>query len=106
MEYKFTTANFEEEVFKSELPVLVDFYADWCGPCKMMGPIVKEMADAYEGKMKIGKLNIDEEMDIAQKYRVMSIPTFIIFKNGQAVETMVGGMPKSELEDKIKQALA
>lgn len=106
MEYKFTTANFEEEVLKSELPVLVDFYADWCGPCKMMGPIVKEMADAYDGKMKIGKLNIDEEMDIAQKYRVMSIPTFIIFKNGQAVETMVGGMPKSELEAKIKQALA
>ena len=106
MEYKFTTANFEEEVLKSDLPVLVDFYADWCGPCKMMGPIVKEMADAYDGKMKIGKLNIDEEMDIAQKYRVMSIPTFIIFKNGQATETMVGGMPKNELEDKIKQALA
>jgi len=106
MEYKFTTANFEEEVLKSELPVLVDFYADWCGPCKMMGPIVKEMADAYDGKMKIGKLNIDEEMDIAQKYHVMSIPTFIIFKNGQAVETMVGGMPKSELENKIKQASA
>lgn len=106
MEYKFTTANFEEEVLKSELPVLVDFYADWCGPCKMMGPIVKEMADAYDGKMKIGKLNIDEEMDIAQKYRVMSIPTFIIFKNGQAVETTVGGMPKNELEAKIKQALA
>lgn len=106
MEYKFTTANFEEEVLKSELPVLVDFYADWCGPCKMMGPIVKEMADAYDGKMKIGKLNIDEEMDIAQKYRVMSIPTFIIFKNGQPVETAVGGMPKNELENKIKQALA
>lgn len=105
MEYKFTTANFEEEVLKSELPVLVDFYADWCGPCKMMGPIVKEMADAFDGKMKIGKLNIDEEMDIAQKYRVMSIPTFIIFKNGQVVETTVGGMPKGELENKIKQAL-
>lgn len=106
MEYKFTTANFEEEVLKSELPVLVDFYADWCGPCKMMGPIVKEMADIYNGKMKIGKLNIDEEMEIAQKYRVMSIPTFIIFKNGQVVETTVGGMPKNELENKIKQTLA
>lgn len=105
MEYKFTTANFEEEVLKSELPVLVDFYADWCGPCKMMGPIVKEMADIYDGKMKIGKLNIDEEMEIAQKYRVMSIPTFIIFKNGQVMETTVGGMPKNELENKIKQAL-
>lgn len=106
MEYKFTTANFEEEVLKSELPVLVDFYADWCGPCKMMGPVVKEMSDLYEGKVKIGKLNIDEEMEIAQKYRVMSIPTFMIFKNGQAVETAVGAMSKGELEKKINQALA
>ena len=65
MEHKFTTANFAVEVLDSNLPVLVDFYADWCGPCKMMGPIVKELADSYDGKMKIGKLNIDEEMDIA-----------------------------------------
>lgn len=102
MEYKFTTANFEQEVLNSDLPVLVDFYADWCGPCKMMGPVVEEMAKQYDGKMKVGKLNIDEEMDIAQKYRVMSIPTFIFFKNGQAVETHVGSMSKDELEDKIK----
>lgn len=106
MEYKFTTANFETEVLNSDVPVLVDFYADWCGPCKMMGPIVEEMAKAYDGKMKIGKLNIDDEMDIAQKYKVMSIPTFIIFKNGEAVETKVGSMSKNELEEKIRQALA
>ena len=85
MEYKFTSANFETEVLKSELPVLVDFFADWCGPCKMMAPIVESLAESYEGKVKIGKLNIDDEMEIAQRYRVMSIPTFIIFKGGQKV---------------------
>ena len=92
MEYKFTSANFEEEVLNSEIPVLVDFYADWCGPCKMMAPIVESLAESFDGKVKVGKLNIDEEMDIAQKYRVMSIPTFIVFKGGQALETSVGAM--------------
>ena len=82
MEYTFTAANFEEEVLQSELPVLVDFYADWCGPCKMMGPVVEKCAEAYAGKMKIGKLNVDDNMTIAQKYRVVSIPHFIVFKNG------------------------
>ena len=71
MEYTFTAANFEEEVLQSELPVLVDFYADWCGPCKMMGPVVEKCAEAYAGKMKIGKLNVDDNMAIAQKYRVV-----------------------------------
>ena len=79
MEYTFTAANFEEEVLQSELPVLVDFYADWCGPCKMMGPVVEKCAEAYAGKMKIGKLNVDDNMAIAQKYRVVSIPHFIVF---------------------------
>lgn len=106
MEFKFTTANFDSEVLQSELPVLVDFYADWCGPCKMMAPIVEKMAESYDGRMKIGKCNIDEEMDIAQRYRVMSIPTFIIFKNGQPVETSVGGMSAAELENKIQKALS
>lgn len=105
MEHKFTTANFAVEVLDSDIPVLVDFYADWCGPCKMMAPIVAEMAQEFDGKMKIGKLNIDEEMDIAQKYHVMSIPTFMIFKKGQAVETMVGGMPKTELEAKLQSVV-
>jgi len=106
MEMKFTTANFEEEVLKSEVPVLVDFYADWCGPCKMMGPIVEKLANEFEGKMKIGKLNIDNEMSIAQKYRVMSIPTFIFFKNGEAVKTIVGGMSEKDLIEKINEVLA
>ena len=83
MEYKFTTDNFEKEVLQSELPVLVDFYADWCGPCKMMAPIVEGLAQGYDGKVKVGKLNIDDEMEIAQQYRVMSIPTFILFKDGK-----------------------
>lgn len=103
MEYKFTSANFETEVLKSDLPVLVDFFADWCGPCKMMAPIVEGLAGSYEGKVKVGKLNIDDEMEIAQKYRVMSIPTFIIFKDGQAVDVSVGAMSKEELEKKLQE---
>ncbi len=103
MEYKFTSANFETEVLKSELPVLVDFFADWCGPCKMMAPIMESLAESYEGKVKIGKLNIDDEMEIAQRYRVMSIPTFIIFKDGEAVDVSVGAMSKEDLEKKLQK---
>lgn len=106
MEYKFTTADFDKEVLQSELPVLVDFYADWCGPCKMMAPIVEKLAGEYEGKIKIGKCNIDEEMDIAQRYRVMSIPTFIIFKNGEAVDTSVGAVSMDALKARLDKALA
>lgn len=105
MEYEFTTENFEKEVIQSELPVLVDFYADWCGPCKKMAPIVEQMAELFDGKVKIGKCNIDDNMDIAQKYRVMSIPTFIIFKDGQPIETNVGAMSRDELDSKLKQLL-
>ena len=105
MEYKFTTDNFEKEGLQSELPVLVDFYADWCGPCKMMAPIVEGLAQGYDGKVKVGKLNIDDEMEIAQQYRVMSIPTFILFKDGKAVETSVGAMSKDELESKLQKVL-
>ena len=101
----FTAQNFEAEVLKSELPVLVDFFAQWCGPCKMMAPLVEKMAEKYEGQMKIGKLDVDEDMEIAQKYRVASIPTFIFFKNGEAGETFVGGMSASELESKIQKFL-
>ncbi len=102
MEFKFTTENFQAEVLEADKPVLVDFYADWCGPCKMMAPVVAEMAGRYEGKVKVGKCNIDENMDIAQKYRVMNIPTFMIFKGGQAVDTLVGAVPKAELERKLQ----
>lgn len=106
MELKITESNFEEEVLKSETPVLVDFYANWCGPCKMMAPIVAGLADAFAGKCKVGKCNIDENMELAGKYRVMSIPTIIIFKNGEAVSTTVGAVPKNELEEKVAQVLA
>lgn len=84
---------------------MVDFYADWCGPCKMMGPLVEKMAVKYEGKVKIGKLNVDESMEIAQKYRVASIPTFIFFKNGEVVDTCMGAMPAKTLEEKVELLL-
>ena len=101
-----TKENFETEVLKSDIPVLVDFYADWCGPCKMMAPIVHQLAEAYAGQMKIGKLNVDQALLVAQKYRVMNIPTFIFFKGGEPIATLVGGMSKADLEAKIKQVLA
>ena len=106
MEYLFNNDNFETEVLKSDIPVLVDFYADWCGPCKMMAPIVHQLAEAYAGQMKIGKLNVDQALLVAQKYRVMNIPTFIFFKGGEPIATLVGGMSKADLEAKIKQVLA
>lgn len=105
MEYKFTTENFEEEVLQSQIPVLVDFYADWCGPCKMMAPIVEKLAEEYEGKVKVGKLNIDENMQTAQQYRVASIPTFIIFKDGKQEANYLGAMSASELKEKIERVL-
>lgn len=93
MEYKFTTENFEAEVLQSNLPVLVDLYADWCGPCKRMAPVVEEIATEYDGKLKVGKCNIDENMQVAQKYRVASIPTFLFFKGGEVVDTLLGADP-------------
>lgn len=106
MEYKFTTADFEKEVISCDMPVLVDFYADWCGPCKMMAPIVENLAEKYDGKMKVGKCNIDEEGELARKYRVMSIPTMIIFVNGEVKETIIGVTSQQELEEKIEKVLA
>ena len=106
MEYKFTSADFEKEVLQSDKPVLVDFFADWCGPCKMMAPVVEQLAEELEGKAMVGKLNIDENMDIAEKYRVMNIPTFLIFKDGQEKERIVGAVSKNELKNKLEQTLA
>ena len=106
MEYKFTSADFEKEVLQSDKPVLVDFFADWCGPCKMMAPVVEQLAEELEGKAKVGKLNIDENMDIAEKYRVMNIPTFLIFKDGQDKERIVGAVSKNVLKNKLEQTLA
>ena len=97
MEFKFSSENFEKEVLKSEKPVLVDFYADWCGPCKMMSPIIEELAAELDGKAKVGKINVDENPDIAVEYNVMSIPTLIIFKNGKEEKRLVGLRDKEEL---------
>ncbi|MCD7725383.1 MAG: thioredoxin [Clostridiales bacterium] len=105
MEHKFTTANFNSEVLESEVPVLVDFYADWCGPCKMMAPVVAALAEKYEGKVKVGKCNIDEEESLAGTYRVMSIPTMKLFVNGEAAATVVGAVPQEELEAEIRKVL-
>lgn len=106
MEHKFTDADFEAEVLKSELPVFVDFYADWCGPCKMMAPLVKELAEVYDGRVKVGKMNVDENPDTSIRYRVMSIPTFMIFKNGEKAESITGAVSKNELAAAIERALA
>lgn len=97
MKIKISSENFEKEVLNSEKPVLVDFFADWCGPCKMMAPIVEELATELEGKVKVGKLNVDENSDIAIEYNVMSIPTLIVFKNGKEEKRLVGVRDKEEL---------
>ena len=105
MEHKFTTADFEKEVLEADIPVLVDFYADWCGPCKMMAPIVAQLAEEYDGKVKVGKCNIDDEDGLARMYRVMSIPTFIVFKGGKAVKKMIGMQDKRTLVAALEEAL-
>lgn len=97
----FTDQNFQQEVMQSSLPVLVDFWAPWCGPCKVISPIVEELAKEYEGKVKVGKLNVDENMEVSGTFGVMSIPTLIFFKNGQPVKSIVGAQGK----DSIKRAL-
>lgn len=97
MKIKFDSENFEKEVLKSEKPVLVDFYADWCGPCNAMAPVIEELATELDGKAKIGKINVDDNPDIAVEYNVMSIPTLIIFKNGKEEKRLVGLRDKEEL---------
>ena len=90
---------------KSDIPVLVDFYADWCNPCKMMGPVVAKIAAEYDGKIKVGKCNIDENMQLAQTYRVSSIPAFVIFKDGKPAANYVGAMSAAEFKERIEQVL-
>ena len=98
---KVSSAEFKKEVLESEIPVLVDFYADWCGPCKMMSPIIEEIAENLNGKVKIAKINVDEEADLAIEYEVSSIPTFLLIKNGQVVTNIIGMRDKKYLEEKI-----
>ena len=103
---KITDTNFESEVTKANVPVLVDFWAEWCGPCRLMSPILEEVAPVYKGKLKIGKLNVDENQDAPTKFGVMNIPTMILFKNGEEAERIVGAMSKAELQKKLDRALS
>jgi thioredoxin 1 len=102
---KVSDANFEAEVLKSAEPVVVDFWAEWCGPCKMIAPVLDELAGSMQGKVKIVKLNVDENPDTAAKYGIMSIPTLMIFKNGEMASRQIGAAPKQKLEQWITSAV-
>jgi len=101
MALEFTEANFDELALQSDKPVLVDFWAEWCGPCRMVGPIVEEISKDYEGKAIIGKVNVDENPGISSKYGIRNIPTILFLKNGEVVDKSVGAVPKNILTDKL-----
>jgi thioredoxin 1 len=103
--HEISDASFEIDVVKSETPVFVDFWAPWCGPCRAVAPIVEELASLYQGKLKVAKMNVDDSPEVAQKFMVTSIPTFILFKNGLAADRAMGAMPKGQFQQFIERNL-
>jgi len=105
MALEFSDSNFDEEVLNSDTPLLVDFWAEWCGPCRMIGPIVEELSTEYQGKVKIGKMNVDNNPNIPMKYGIRSIPTLLVFKGGELVDKIVGAVPKTNIVSKLENQL-
>lgn len=103
--HEFTDSNFDAEVVKSDKPVLVDFWAEWCGPCKVIGPVVAEIAGDYDGKVKVGKVDVDKNNQISMQYRITSIPSLLIFKDGDVVDSIVGSVPKQEITKRLDAIL-
>lgn len=100
-----TDGTFDEEIVKSEIPAMVDFWAEWCGPCKMVAPAIEELAKEYKGKIKIAKMNVDENRQTPPKFGIRNIPTLLFFKNGEVVQTVVGAHPKSHIDEELKKLL-
>lgn len=97
-----TDSTFEDEVIASDVPVLVDFWAEWCGPCRMVGPVVEELSNDYAGKLKVAKVDVDSNQELAQKYGISSIPSLLVFKGGEVVDKIIGAVPKSKIESSLK----
>ena len=100
-EITITSGNFESEVLNSDIPVLVDFWASWCGPCRMLAPVIEEIAKEYDGKIKVGKVNVDDEQELAIKFKIVSIPTVLLFKNGEIADKSIGFKTKKEFEEML-----
>ena len=102
---EFSDSNFEDEVINSDIPVLVDFWAPWCGPCRIIAPVVEEISESHEGKIKVGKLNVDDNQQTSMKFGIRSIPTLLVFKNGKIFEQIIGAVPKTEIERVVNSAI-